>query len=78
MVRDAVLREVVSSDLFAAVSGSDLAFPFLSEFLGFPFLFRLDETGAQNLHSLVLVLVLGFLVLAGNDEAGRDMSDADG
>ena len=44
------------------------------------FLFELVlvEAGAQHLHRLLFVLVLGALVLAAGDEAGGDVGDADG
>ena len=41
-------------------------------------LLELVEPGAENLHRHRLVLVLGALVLAGDDDSAREMREADG
>ena len=39
------------------------------------FLFQLIQTGTQDLERLILVLDLGFLILAGDDQSARHMRD---
>src|SRR5437667_5791698 len=72
------LREVVGADLLRAVAradhrlavGGDLALLLAAR--------ALEEPGAQDLERLRLVLVLRLLVLAGDDEPGRQVRHAHG
>src|SRR5690606_13715525 len=73
VVRDAVLREVVRTDLLGAVDGADLA---ATGVRGLPFrllLRRGEQPGAQDTQGLLLVLQLALLVLAGGNDSGRQV-----
>jgi hypothetical protein len=70
MVSDAILRKVVCSDFLASVPASDLRSPGFSGLALHLFSFHFKEFGAKVCHGLVLVLVLGPLVLALDDEIG--------
>src|SRR5436853_3558948 len=77
MIGDASLGEIVGADALRAVAGADLALalrgPRIRRFL--PLL--LVEPGAQDLHGEAAVLMLR-LFRRDDDEAGRQMRDADG
>ena len=73
-----VLGEIISPDFFASVAGADLLFSF-GRFFGAFFVFQPGQKpGTQDLHGLFFVLVLGFFVLAGYHQAGRQMGYPDG
>src|SRR4051795_12829941 len=77
VVADAVLREVVSEYAFAAVDGAHLTASCIAR-RGVRLLLSLGEQpGTQNAHRRLLVLQLALLVLAGDDDAGWLMGDAD-
>ena len=50
-------------------------FSFAGQFVLLFALFLIVESSAKHLHGLVLVLVLGLLILTGNDQPGGDMSE---
>ena len=77
VVGEPILGEVVSADLFAAISGAHLLFAFFGE--GLVLLFHLDfvETGAEHAHCFLAVLDLRLLVLAAYDGSSRQVRDAD-
>src|SRR4030095_7858921 len=78
MVGDARLREVVRPDLLGAVARSDHALALGGDrplLLG---LLDLEEPRLQHAHRLGLVLDLAALVLALDDEAGRQVRQAHG
>src|SRR6266853_1397348 len=58
VIGHAVLREIVSADLLAAVAAADLRFAFLGQRLLLPFHFLLVEPGTQNAHAFFAVLNL--------------------
>src|SRR5579864_3996159 len=64
VVGDTVLREVVGADFFAAIAGPDHRFALFRE--SFLLLLHLDfvEAGAQDAHTFLAILDLGFFVLA--------------
>src|SRR3954469_1047558 len=78
VVRDAVLREVVRTDLLGAVDGADLAAPGVRGLLLRLLLRRREQPGAQDTQGLLLVLQLALLVLAGGDDSGGNVRDAHG
>src|SRR4051812_3925639 len=76
VVGDAALREVVGADLRRAVARADLRLAHaraLRFLLGDP---RVEQSRAQHLHRLELVLELRLLVLLADDDAARDVRDA--
>src|SRR6266576_6226298 len=77
VIGDAVLREIVGADFFAAIAGADHGFAFLGE--SFLLFLRLDfvEAGTQDAHAFFAVLDLGFLVLATDYRVRRNVRDAD-
>src|ERR1700689_3991492 len=71
VVGDAILGEVVGADPLRPVDGPDLAAA-LRVGLGVGLGLGLrEQPGAQHAQCLLLVLQLALLVLAGNDDAGR-------
>ena len=77
MVGDAVLREIVSADFFAAVAGADERFARLTGVFHFFGFFLFEKAGTEDVHGFDAVLLLAALVLHGDDDAGGQMSDAD-
>jgi hypothetical protein len=78
VVRHPGLREIVGPDLLAPLPRPDLGAPVLGDLgLLFP-LGDIHEPGPEDPEGFLLVPVLGLLVLAGNDEAGRLVGDPDG
>ena len=77
VVGEAVLREVVGADLFAAVAGAYLLLAVLGLDLVDALSFDLVEAGAENAHGFFAVLDLRFFVLAGDDGLRRQVGDAD-
>ena len=73
MVGHPSLREVVGADLFRAVSGTDLAAAKVRLFIVAPLHLQIIEFGAQERPGFRLVLQLGFLRLAVDDNAGGIM-----
>src|SRR6478609_6612759 len=78
VVRDPVFREVVRADLLGAVHGAHLAAAHVGRLLLGCLLGRGQQPGPQDAHGLLLVLELALLVLAGRDDAGRQVRDAHG
>src|SRR5487761_727497 len=77
VVGDAILREIVGSNLFAAVAGTDHRAPLFGDLLLLLLELHFVESRAQHAQSLGAVLDLRFFILAGDDRAGRQMSDTD-
>ena len=78
VVGDAVLREVVGANFFAAVAGANEGFAGIrgsGHLFGF---FLFEETGAEDGHGFDAVLLLGALILHGNHNTGGEVSDANG
>ena len=75
VVGHASLREIVGPDPLGAVAGADLALSRGGAFGLKPGAFGVIQPRAQDLHRLGAVLVLGFLVLLADHDAGRDMGD---
>ena len=71
-------REVVGADLLRALAGADLAAAILGDRVLLLAQLHLVEPRAQHLHRLRAVLDLRLLVLLRDDDAGRDVRDADG
>src|SRR5688572_17041589 len=67
----ATLREVVGANALGAVAAADLALAGTRPLGILAAAFLIIEAGPQDLERLGLVLVLGFLVLLLDDEAGR-------
>ena len=78
VVGDAALVVVVGTDLFGAVTGADLGAAFSGDGAGLLLLFDLQEAALQDGHGFGAVFVLGAFVLAGDDEPGGQVRDADG
>src|SRR3954452_17677938 len=78
VVRDPVLRVVVGPDALAAVDGTDLRPPRLRGRALCHFDRDRMQAGPQDTQGLLLVLQLRLLVLAADDDAGRQVRDADG
>src|ERR1700736_6335634 len=77
MVGDAILREVVGADFFAAVAGTDHGLALFGQSFLLLLHFELVEPRAQNAHPLFAVLDLRFLVLATDYGVRGNMRDAD-
>src|SRR4051812_41610371 len=78
VIGHAVLREIVSADLLAAVAGTDLRLTLFRHRGGLPLLLDLVQTRSQHAHTFFAVLDLRLLVLAADDRTGWDVRDADG
>src|SRR4029078_1554070 len=78
MIGDAALRKVVSADLLGAVPGPDLAAALLRNRVLLLAHLDLEEPRAKHLERFCAGLDLRLLVLLRDDEAGRDVRDADG
>src|SRR5437867_1925106 len=78
MVRDPILGEIVGADLLATVSRANHPPPLLRQGLLLLAALDVQQARAQHLQGLRFVLVPGFLVLAGDDEAGRQVRHAHG
>ena len=78
VVGDTVLREVVGADFFAAIAAADHRFALFRE--SFLLLLHLDfiQTGAQDAHTFLAILDLGFFVLAADHCVGGNVGDAHG
>src|SRR3989344_1496854 len=76
MIRNAILREIVSADFFGTHSKTDLAFARGSFFFHFFFQPLGENSGAQNFHGSFAVLPLAAFILAGDYDAGRKMNNA--
>ena len=75
MVGDPVLRIVVGADLLGAVAAADHPPAFAREVGVGPFALELEESGPEHPQRLGLVLDLAALVLAGDDEPGRQVGE---
>ena len=73
MVGDTALREVVGTDLLVAVTGTDLAAALCCLRVLLLLQLQIIQLGTQEAERLLLVLQLGFLGLAVDDDAGRNM-----
>src|SRR3954471_15578253 len=78
MIGHAVLREIVSADLLATVTGADLGLTLFRHRRGLPLLLDFVQTRAQHAHTFFAVLDLRLLVLAADDCPSRNVRDADG
>src|ERR1044072_3738089 len=78
VVGDAVLGKIVGTDFFAAVTRADEVTSVGAELGVFFIDFGLEQAGAQDTHSFVFIFGLGFFVLVGDDQAGRQVGDAHG
>ena len=78
VIGQAVLRKVVRADSFAAVTRSDQCATLGGSFLVQRRLPGFHQPAAEDAHRLGLVLVLALLILNADDDAARDVSDADG
>src|SRR5215469_6269082 len=76
MIGNAVLREVVGANLFAAVTRAYHRLAFFGEGLLLLLLLHLIETGSQYTHGLLTVFDLRLLVLAAHDSIGRQVRNA--
>src|SRR5579883_382261 len=78
VIGDAVLRKIVGANFFGAVAGFDLAAALGNDGGLLLLQFQFIESGAENTHGLGFIFDLRFLVLLGDDEAGRQVSNAYG
>ena len=69
VIRNPALREVVRSDPLTPIAGTHHRLPLLRDFLVLFLFHPVLEPGRQNTQGLCLVLVLRFLILAGDDDA---------
>src|SRR5690242_2631961 len=76
VVGHAVLGEVVGPDLLGAVARADLGLAARSLAGELALALGLEDARAQDLHRLRAVLDLRALVLASDDDAGRQVGDA--
>src|SRR5579863_4526183 len=74
VIGDAILREVVSADLLAAIAGSHHAAPLRANFFLLLFEFELVQPRAQHAQTLGSILDLRFLVLAGDHQPRGQVS----
>ena len=77
MVGDAVFLEVVGADLLGALAGADLAAAILRDRFLLLVHLHLVEPRPQHLHRLRAILDLRLLVLLRDDDAGRNVREAD-
>ena len=77
MVRDSSLREIIGAYLFRPVACPDLAAPQVRLFIVASLHLQIIEPGAQERPGLRLVLELGFLRLAVNDDPRRIVGQPD-
>src|SRR4029450_1789141 len=75
---DPLLLEIVRANLLGAAAALHLVASSGRQLLRLPLTLGLEKTRAENAQRLLLVLELALLVLAGDDEAGGQVSDADG
>lgn len=78
MISDAILWEVVGADFLGTVAGTDERFARIGGVGAIFGDFALEEATAKYGHSLDTVLLLRALVLHSNNEAGRQVRDANG
>src|SRR5439155_1836665 len=78
MIGDPVLGEVVGPDLLRPLAGPDLAATRVGELLGLLAHLEVVEARPQDRHRLGAVLELRALVLALDDDAGREVRQPDG
>ena len=78
VIGDAILGKIIGADFLTAVTSADERFAGLGGIFLLLFLLLFKETGAEDIHSLDAILLLGAFVLHGDDDAGREMGDADG
>ena len=78
VIRNTALGEVVGTDLLRPFAGADLPAALLRDRLLLLAHLHLVETRAQHLHRLRPVLDLRLLILLRDDDAGRDVCDANG
>ena len=77
MIRHTPLREVVGTDLLRAVAAPHLAFSQRRLLTRLLLLLDLIQTRPEHTEGLFLVLQLGTLILAGDDDPGRTVRDPD-
>ena len=77
VIGDASVLEIVSANLFRAISGADLRAPCRAESGACLLLLKLIEASEQDGARLDLVLKLAALILALHHDSGRYVSEAD-
>ena len=78
MVGDPPLGKVVGAHPLGTVAAADLTFAFRRAFGLHERPLAVEKPGPEHLQRLGLVLVLGLLILLLDDDAGRDVGDANG
>ncbi|CEG10353.1 hypothetical protein BN961_03792 [Afipia felis] len=76
MIGDAALRKIIGADTLGAVAGADLTAPVGRTFGGSALAFTVEHARAQDIHRGGAVFVLRAAVLHHDDDAGRDVGDA--
>src|SRR6478735_6833340 len=76
VVRDAVLREIVGADAFAAAAGADLAPALRGVLAPLLLLFLFQQARTQHRHGLRLVLLLGAAIRTIDHQPGRLVDDS--
>ena len=77
VVGDPALGEIIGADAFRTVARADHRLARAGALARQPLALELEQPRAQHLERLGLVLVLRFLVLLDDDQAGRQVGDAD-
>src|ERR1043165_5433662 len=75
MISDAILREVVGTNLLASLTRAHLSLTVLRDFRFLLLPLRLDDSGPQSPHRLIAILQLRPFVLATHHHTGRNMGD---
>src|SRR5436305_744287 len=78
MIGDAALREIIGADALGTISGADLLAAIRRTHSIDALSLSVVDTGAQDVHRRGAVLVLRTAVLHVDDNAGRNVGDADG
>ena len=77
MIGNTSLWIVVGTDTFCTVTCTNLQFSFGSNLFLLLSLHLFIDTGAQNLHCFILILVLASFILTLNNSTGRNMGNSD-
>src|SRR5258705_9121502 len=77
MIGDAALRKIIGADAFRAITRPDLLAPIRRARRVDALAFGVVDAGAQDVHRRGAVLMLRAAVLHVDDDAGRDVGDAD-
>src|SRR5262249_40867782 len=76
VIADAILAEVIRADFLAAIAASNHGSPLVGERLLLLFHFAFVKSGTENAQGFSVVLDLRLLVLTRNNEARRNMCQA--